>query len=97
MSGVRISSPAPKGIIMKLETLKKILESTSTDSSGKLTSYGMILRNPSSYNIDYDEIEGIQIFVDQTKFTIALAKLYSEFSNDPDDVFLTYDEIAEKP
>ena len=81
---------------MKLETLAKILESANTDGSGQLTSYGMILKNPSSYNIDYDEIEGLQIFVDKTKFTIALTKLYSEFSNNEDDMFLTYDEICEK-
>jgi len=82
---------------MKLETLKQIIESTNVDSSGKLTSYGMILKNPSSYNIDYDEIEGIQIFTDQAKFAITLAKLYSEFSHNEDNMFLTYDEVCEMP
>ena len=83
---------------MKLEALAALSETIgTTDSSGKLTKYGMIHFNPSSYNIDYDEISTIQIFVDEKKFDIALAKRYSEFSGNEDDMVLTYDEICDQP
>lgn len=82
---------------MKLELFKSILESSASDSSGALTSYGMILNDPSGYKIDYDEIDGIQIFTDKSKFEIAIAKLYSEFTGNKDDVFLMFDEISDQP
>ena len=84
---------------MKLDTLKQILTEMPPPQrmSGNVTSYGMILVNPSAYKVDYDEIEGIKVYTDKNKFTIALAKLYAEFSNNEDDVFLTYEELCEKP
>ena len=80
---------------MKLELIKKLAESTATNEFGGLTSYGMILEGPSDYRIDYDEIESIQIFVDKNKFHKAIAKLFADFTEDPDDVFLTFEEICD--
>ena len=80
---------------MKLQNLKSILESIATAKTGELSSYGMILVNPSAYKIDYDEIEAISIYIDKSKFDIALAKEYAKFSGNEDDAFLTYDEICE--
>lgn len=82
---------------MKLETLSQILnEMPSTPrATGNVESYGLILHNPSSHRINYDEIEDILVFTDKTKFQIHLAKMFAEFTGDKDDVFLSFDEICE--
>jgi len=82
---------------MKLESLSKILTEMPPPpkSAGNLTSYGLILDNPSSDRIDYDEVEAILVFTDKTKFQMHIAKLFAEFTGHSDDAFLDYEEICE--
>ena len=63
---------------MKLETLKQVLNEMPPPprTNGNVTSYGLILRNPSSYRIDYDEVENILVFTDKSKFQAHIAKLF---------------------
>lgn len=82
---------------MKLETLKQVLNEMPPPprTNGNVTSYGLILRNPSSYRIDYDEVENILVFTDKSKFQAHIAKLFSQFTGDDDDLFLSFEEICD--
>ncbi len=80
---------------MKLSLLAQLTEAEV--APGELTSFGMILVNPSAYKVDYDEIEGIKVFTDEKKFQIELAKQFAKFTGNNDDVFLTYEEICDQP
>lgn len=81
---------------MQLSHLKALLkESDQITPVGNVTSYGLILNNPSSNTIDYDEVETILVFTDKSKFQIHIAKLYAEFTGNEDDAFLSFDEICD--
>ena len=82
---------------MKLETLKQILTEmpAAPRANGNITSYGLILHNPSSDRIGYDEVEDILVFTDKTKFQAHIAKLFAQFTGNEDDVFLSFEEICE--
>mgnify|MGYP003619332288 CR=1 FL=1 len=81
---------------MKLETLKQVLTEMPPPprTSGNVTSYGLILHNPSSDRIDYDEVEDILVFTDKNKFQAHVAKLFAQFTGDQDDAFLDFEEIC---
>jgi hypothetical protein len=84
---------------MKLQTLAQVLTEMPppqrpNSGTGNVTSYGLILDNPSSNRLDYDEVEAILVFTDKIKFQKHIAKLFANFTGDDDDAFLDYEEIC---
>ena len=82
---------------MKLETLKQVLNEMPPPprTNGNVTSYGLILHNPSSDRIDYDEVEDILVFTYKSKFQAHIAKLFAQFTGNNEDLFLSFAEICD--
>lgn len=80
---------------MKLQALNQILTEMPPPpkTTGELKQYGMILNDPSGNTVDYDEISTVKIFANKVDFSKAVSKYFSAYTKNPDDIFLTLDEI----